>query len=113
MKGDLSSEFDLPQRRLDLLILKILNLEAQHGWGTSEKIRPVSRDVLQVQQVPLYPPLNRLECRGRIQAKPGVSDNTRRAKFYGLTPAGQRQLEDASAPRRKLPAAGEIVIETA
>ena len=104
---------DLPQGTLDLLILKTLSLEPEHGWGISERIRQVSREVLQVQQGSLYPALHRLERRGWIRATWGVSDNNRRAKYYELTPAGRRQLTDVSASWRKLSAAVQTILETA
>ena len=113
MKGDLLSGIDLPQGTLDLLILKTLNLEPQHGWGISERIRQISHEVLHVQQGSLYPALHRLERRGWIRATWGVSDNNRRAKYYELTPAGRSQLEDASASWRKLSAAVQIILDTA
>ena len=102
---------DLPQGTLDLLILKTLALEPQHGWGISERIREVSRDVLQVQQGSLYPALHRLERRGLIRAKWGVSENNRRARYYELTPTGQRQLEDESISWRRLSTAVETILE--
>ncbi len=104
---------DLPQGTLDLLILKTLELEPQHGWGISERIRQVSRDVLQVQQGSLYPALHRLERRGWIRAKWGVSENNRRAKYYELTPTGQRQLEDESTSWRMLSTAVESILDMA
>ena len=113
MQGDLLSGIDLPQGTLDLLILKTLNLEPQHGWGISERIRQISREVLNVQQGSLYPALHRLERRGWIRATWGVSDNNRRAKYYELTPEGRRQLEDASASWQKLSAAVQVILDTA
>lgn len=104
---------DLPQGTLDLLILKTLVLEPQHGWGISERIRQVSEDVLQVQQGSLYPALHRLERRGLIRAKWGVSENNRRAKYYELTPAGRRQLEDDSTSWRRLSTAVESILDMA
>src|ERR1044071_159377 len=96
---------DLPQGTLDLLILKTLALEPQHGWAISERIQQVSSEVLQVQQGSLYPALHRLERRGWIKARWGLSDNNRRAKYYELTRTGRRQLEDETALWRKLSAA--------
>ena len=83
----------LPQGTLDLLILKTLALEPQHGWAISERIQQISSDVLQVQQGSLYPALHRLERRGWIKARWGASDNNRRAKYYELTKHGRQQLE--------------------
>ena len=84
---------DLPQGTLDLLILKALALEAQHGWGISERIQQISQDVLQVNQGSLYPALHRLEHRGWIKAEWGISELGRRARFYSLTTSGRKQLE--------------------
>lgn len=107
------ARIDLPQGTLDLLILKTVALEPQHGWGISERVRQVSRDVLQIQQGSLYPALHRLERQGWIRAKWGVSDNNRRAKYYELTPTGQRQLEDESTSWRTLSTAIESILEMA
>jgi PadR family transcriptional regulator PadR len=103
---------DLPQGTLDLLILKTLALAPQHGWAISERIQQISSDVLRVQQGSLYPALHRLERRGWIKAKWGVSDNNRRAKFYELTRTGRKQLDGESAAWRKLAAAVEQVLDT-
>ena len=65
-------KLDLPQGTLDLLILKTLALESQHGWAISERVQQVSKDVLQIQQGSLYPALHRLERRGWIQARWGA-----------------------------------------
>ena len=83
---------DLPQGTLDLLILKALSLEPQHGWAISERLRQVSRAALQVPQGSLYPALHRLERRGWIRAEWGPSDNNRQAKYYELTASGRKQL---------------------
>ena len=85
---------DLLQGTLDLLILKTLALEPRHGFGIARRIRQVSQDVLQVQEGSLYPALHRLESQGWIRAKWGLSENNRRAKFYSLTPAGRKHLEE-------------------
>jgi PadR family transcriptional regulator PadR len=83
---------DLPQGTLDLLILKALSLEPQHGWAISERLRQVSRAALQIPQGSLYPALHRLERRGWIRAEWGPSDNNRQAKYYELTALGRKQL---------------------
>ena len=104
---------DLPQGTLDLLILRTLALEPQHGWGISERIQQTSRDALFVQQGSLYPALHRLERRGWIKAKWGTSDNNRRAKYYELTKSGRRQLEIETQTWNKLTAAVADVLGTA
>ena len=104
---------DLPQGTLDLLILRTLALEPQHGWGISERVRQISGDILQIRQGSLYPALHRLERRGWIQAKWGKSANNRRAKYYELTPTGRKQLEDESTSWRKLSTAVESILDMA
>ncbi len=64
-----------------------------HGWAIAERIQQISQDVLQVNQGSLYPALHRLEHQGWIQAEWGISELGRRARFYGLTSKGRRQLE--------------------
>ena len=103
---------DLPQGTLDLLILKTLALEPQHGWAISERIQQISSDVLQIQQGSLYPALHRLERRGWIKAKWGASANNRRAKYYALTKSGREQLEAERSAWRALTAAVGQVLET-
>lgn len=83
---------DLLQGTLDLLVLKTLGLGPQHGWGISQRIQQISRDVLQVNQGSLYPALHRLEQQGWIASEWGTSENNRQAKYYRLTRAGQKQL---------------------
>jgi transcriptional regulator len=103
---------DLPQGTLDLLILRTLSLGPQHGWAISERVQQVSSDVLRIQQGSLYPALHRLERRGWIKAKWGTSENNRRAKYYELTRAGQKQLEAETESWRKLTAAVAQVLES-
>jgi len=104
---------DLPQGTLDLLILRTLALEPQHGWAISERVQQISSDVLQIQQGSLYPALHRLERRGWIKARWGSSENNRRAKYYELTPSGRKQLRSETTAWRKLTAAVDQILETA
>jgi transcriptional regulator len=108
----LSQRIDLPQGTLDLLILRTLSLEPQHGWAISERVQQVSSDVLRIQQGSLYPALHRLERRGWIKAKWGTSENNRRAKYYELTRMGRKQLEAETDSWRKLTAAVAQVLES-
>ena len=103
---------DLVQGTLDLLILKSLTLEPQHGWAIAARIRQLSNDVLLVQQGSLYPALQRLEHQGWIAAKWGVSDQKRRAKFYSLTKAGRKQLDKEAAAWARLSTAITLVVRT-
>ena len=102
---------DLLQGTLDLLILKTVALEPMHGWGISQRIQQVSKDVLQVQQGSLYPALHRLEKQGWIDSEWGPSENNRRAKFYSLTRAGRKQLEREQQQWQRLSAAVQLVLE--
>jgi PadR family transcriptional regulator PadR len=88
----MSRPTDLVQGTLDLLILKTIALEPMHGWVIAQRIRLLSRDVLQVQQGSLYPALHKLEHQGFIKSAWAVSDNNRRAKYYSLTRAGEKRL---------------------
>jgi PadR family transcriptional regulator, regulatory protein PadR len=108
-----NERIDLPQGTLDLLILRTLALEPQHGWGISERIQQISSNVLQVQQGSLYPALHRLERRGWIKARWGISENSRRAKYYELTRAGCKQLDAEAGAWRKLSAAVAQVLDMA
>jgi transcriptional regulator len=110
--SDPSPRIDLPQGTLDLLILKAIALEPQHGWAISERIQQISKDTLKVQQGSLYPALHRLERRGWITATWGVSDNNRKAKFYELTRAGRKQLDAQTGAWRALTAAVDLLLDT-
>ncbi|HZY62174.1 MAG TPA: PadR family transcriptional regulator [Edaphobacter sp.] len=103
---------DLVQGTLDLLILKSLFLESRHGWAIAKRIQQISGDVLQVQQGSLYPALHRLEQQGWIRAKWAESETGRQAKFYSLTAAGKKQLEEETANWNRLSAAINLVITT-
>ena len=85
---------ELVQGTLDMLVLKVLSLEAMHGWGIAQRIRQVSGEVLRVEEGSLYPALRRLELDGLVQAEWGTSDNNRKARYYQLTKAGRRRLAD-------------------
>ena len=107
-----AQRIDLPQGTLDLLILRILALEPQHGWAISERLQQISSDVLCIQQGSLYPALHRLERRGWIKARWGASENNRRAKYYELTKRGREQLEVEKDAWEKLTTAVAQVLRT-
>jgi PadR family transcriptional regulator, regulatory protein PadR len=91
------------QGTLDLMVLKTLDtLGSMHGYGIAQRIQQVSSQILQLNQGTLYPALLRLEQKGWISARWGVSDNNRRAKFYSLTRAGRRQLEREAQDWRRI-----------
>jgi transcriptional regulator len=101
---------DLLQGTLDLLILQTLLPGPMHGWGVALRIQQVSNEVLQIGQGSLYPALYRLEYKGWIKAEWGNSENNRRAKFYRLTAAGRRQLDNELATWDRLSAAIGLVL---
>lgn len=104
-------QLDLPQGTLDLLILKTVALEAQHGWAISERVQQISREALQVRQGSLYPALHRLERRGWVKARWKTTENNRRAKYYELTRVGQKQLAAQTESWRRLAAAVGLVLD--
>jgi PadR family transcriptional regulator, regulatory protein PadR len=79
---------------LDLLVLRVLNGGALHGFAIAERIHVLSREVLVVEEGSLYPALYRMEAKGWIESEWGQSDKGRRAKFYTLTKDGRKQLEN-------------------
>jgi PadR family transcriptional regulator PadR len=84
---------DVLQGTLDLMILKTLEtMGSLHGYGIARRLEQISRDMMKLNQGTVYPALLRLEQRGWITSKWGTSDNNRRAKYYSITRAGQRQL---------------------
>jgi PadR family transcriptional regulator, regulatory protein PadR len=89
----MKSRAEVLQGTLDLIVLKTLDVMGPlHGYGIAQRIQLVSEDLLRLNQGTLYPALLRLEQRGWISSKWGVSDNNRKAKYYSLTRAGRRQL---------------------
>src|SRR5688572_22891327 len=82
----------LLQGTLDLLILRILELGPNHGWGISSRLQDMSKDSLKTSQGSLYPALHRLELRGDVKSEMTASDNNRRARIYTITAAGRKRL---------------------
>jgi PadR family transcriptional regulator, regulatory protein PadR len=89
---DSADRLELLQGTLDLLILRTLIFGRQHGQGIARAIQQTSDEELFVEHGALYPALQRLEERGWISAKWGLSSNNRKARFYSLTTAGRKQL---------------------
>jgi PadR family transcriptional regulator len=86
-------KLDVPQGTLDLMILTILAREPLHGYGISQRLTALSREQFQLNPGSLFPSLYRLEQDGKLKAEWRATENNRRAKYYGLTAAGRRQLE--------------------
>jgi|SRR5687767_2554993 len=104
---------DLVQGTLDLLIMRAIAREDLHGWAIAQRIRQLSEDVLQVNQGSLYPALQRLERQGWITADWGVSETKRRARFYRLTAAGRKRLQQERADWERLAAGISLVLKNA
>ena len=102
---------DVPQGTLDLLILKTVALEPQHGWAIAQRVSQMSSEVLQIQQGSLYPALHRLERKGWIKAHWGTSENNRRARYYEITRSGRKHLETVTDSWRKLMVAVTQILE--
>ena len=108
----MSKPTGLVQGTLDLLILKVLALEPMHGWAIARRIHQVSGEVLQVGQSALYPALHKLEQNGWIRAEWAVSENNRRAKYYALTKAGHKALDQEASQWERLSGAISLIVRT-
>jgi len=108
----LSKPSDLVQGTLNLLILKVLALQPLHGWAIAQRIHQISGEVLQVGQSALYPSLHKLEQNGWIRSEWAASENNRRAKYYALTDAGRKALDQEAADWERLSAAISQVVRT-
>jgi PadR family transcriptional regulator PadR len=109
----MSRPADLVQGTLDLLMLKVLALEPLHGWAIAQRLAQMSNDQLKVSQGSLYPALHKLEQQGWIDAEWAPSENNRRAKFYRLTRAGRRALDNETAEWERLSSAISMVVRQA
>ena len=101
---------DLLQGTLDMLILRALAGEPQHGCAIAQRIQLVSDNILQIGQGSLYPALHRVEYKGWIRAQWGASENIRKARYYPLTAAGRKQLESELAYWERLTSAVNLVL---
>ena len=105
-----SERLQLLQGTLDLLILRTLLAGAQHGQGVARAIQRTSREMLLIDHGSLYPALQRLEAKGWIRAKWGVSENNRKARFYELTSPGRKHLTHEESEWRKLVKAMALIL---
>jgi PadR family transcriptional regulator PadR len=104
---------DLLQGTLDMLILQVAALEPLHGYAIAQRLNQVSRETLQVQQGSLYPALHRLEKRRWLRAEWRTTDTGREAKFYALTAAGRKRLDQERAEWARISQAIALVLQTA
>lgn len=102
---------DLLQGTLDLLILRVLSLEPMHGWGIGERLQELSAQVFVVNQGSLYPALQRMRRQGWIVAERRRSANNRPARYYSLTAAGRKRLQQEIGEWRRSSAAVDRVLE--
>ena len=98
---------------LEMLILRILLRDALHGYAIAQRLKAISRDVLQVGESSLYPALQRLLLNGYVEAEWRPSENNRRARYYTLTPAGRKQLVAEREEFDRLVAAIRRILQTA
>ena len=101
---------DLPQGTLDMLILQVVALEPIHGYAIAQRIRQISRDVVQVPQGSLYPALHRLENKEVLVAEWKASDTGRDAKYYRLTSKGRAYLKSETANWERLSVAIRLIL---
>ena len=104
-------EAELLQGTLDLLILKILALEPLHGYGLVQRLQQMSRDALQVRQGSLYPALYRMEARGLLEPDWRTHEGGREAKYYKLTKAGRKALEEQTETWKRLRGVMDLILE--
>jgi PadR family transcriptional regulator, regulatory protein PadR len=109
----MTKRLDVLQGTLDMLILKTVSLGALHGYGILLRIEQISGSRLEIQQGSLYPALYRLEHRGLIASEWGESVNRRKAKFYSLTAAGRRRLQEEEREWNRMADAIAAVLNTA
>ena len=101
----MNNKTDVLQGTLDLMVLKTLeSMGSQHGYGIAQRLQQVSEDLLRLNQGTLYPALLRLEQRGWISSKWGTSENNRKARFYAITRAGEKQLQREAADWHRMAA---------
>ena len=98
---------------LEMLILRILLRDALHGYAIAQRLKDISRDVLQVGESSLYPALQRLLLNGYVEAEWRPSQNNRRARYYSLTPAGRKQLVAEREEFDRLVSAIRRILQTA
>jgi transcriptional regulator len=106
-------KLDIPQGTLDLMILTILAREPMHGYGISQRLATLSHAQFQVNPGSLFPSLYRLEQDGRLKAEWRATENNRRAKYYRLTAAGKRTLEQSRERYTRVSFAVASVLEGA
>jgi PadR family transcriptional regulator PadR len=98
---------------LDLLILKVLSFHELHGYGIAQNIHRMSKDALRVEEGSLYPALQRMEVKGWVRSASKKTPTGRPARYYNITAAGRRQLDDEAASFLRSVAATTRVLRSA
>jgi transcriptional regulator len=101
------------QGTLELLVLKVLSVAPEHGWGLTQRLEQVSSGVLLVNQGSLYPALERLERKGWIRSEWRTTENNRRARYYLLTASGRRRLSVERAQWERASGAVNMILRWA
>jgi PadR family transcriptional regulator, regulatory protein PadR len=109
----MAQKADLLQGTLDMLVLRVLSRGELHGWGITLKLEQLSKSALQVDEGSLYPALYRMEEKGWIEAEWKMTENNRRAKYYTLTRAGRKHLQEAEESWDRMTAIIALVMESA
>jgi PadR family transcriptional regulator, regulatory protein PadR len=106
-------KIDLLQGNLEMMILRVLSGGAQHGWGVAQRIHVLSATALKIEEGSLYLALYRMKRKGWIKAEWAQSENNRRARYWELTTAGRRRLEESTTAWGRLCAAIASVMKEA
>lgn len=102
MGTDAPAKTDLLQGTLDMLVLRTLSAQSMHGYGIAQHIQRISQAVLRVDQGSLYPALERLQQKGWVTSRWGVTPTNRKARYYTITASGRKQLGEKSAAYDKV-----------
>lgn len=113
MPMDTMHQRGMPPRALPLLILRVLQAGTFHGYAIAQRIEVLSSEVLAVEEGLLYPTLQKLLLKGWVTAEWGISETSRKVRFYKLTPQGRKQLKSELADYDRITQAIQAVLRTA
>jgi PadR family transcriptional regulator PadR len=106
-------KIEMPPGALVLLILRVLRSGTLHGYAIAQRIHALSSEVLQAEEGALYPALQKILLKGWVTSEWGISETNRKVRFYRLTPAGRKQLENEMSEYERVHAAIRSVLRTA
>jgi PadR family transcriptional regulator, regulatory protein PadR len=113
MPAESMPKSDMPSGALALLILRVLHSGPLHGYAIAQRIHTLSSEVLSVEEGSLYPALQRILLKGWVTANWGLSETSRKVRFYSLTPSGRKQLESELSDYQRVHQAIQAVLRTA